>query len=89
MYMDRALPFGLRSASNAIADVTAWVLNCLGIYHQLHFLDYFLFIGAFDSQQGRDYLLKALHILEELGVPVATHKTQGPCIALIFLGILV
>ena len=56
-YVDRALPFGLWSAPkifNAIADVIAWVLGCQGIqYHQLHYLDDFLFIGAPNSQQGR------------------------------------
>ena len=77
-YMDRALPFGLWSAPNifnAIVDIIAWVLNCLGIQHQLHYLDDFLFIGALDLQQGWEYLVKALHILEKLGVPVAAHKT--------------
>ena len=34
-YIDRALPFGLRSAPkifNAIADFIAWVLTCQGIH---------------------------------------------------------
>ena len=90
--MDGALPFRLRSAPkifNAITDVIAWVLGYLGIHHQLHYLDDFLFIGAPNSRQGQEYLAKALHTLEKLGIPVAAHKTHGPSTALIFLGILV
>ena len=43
-YVDRALPFGLRSAPkffSAIADLVAWVLDQQGIRHQLHYLDDF------------------------------------------------
>ncbi len=45
LYLDRALPFGLRSAPkrfNAVAYLTAWVLHCRGIQHQTHYLDDFL-----------------------------------------------
>lgn len=89
-YIDRALPFGLRSAPkifNAIADIIAWVLGSIGIHQQLHYLDDFLFVGAPNSQQGQEYLTKALHTLEKLGIPVAAHKTYGPSTALVFLGI--
>ena len=92
MYVDCALPFGLRSAPkifNAIADVLAWVLHCQGIRYQLHYLDDFLFIGSPDSKQGHEYRSRALQTLAQLGVPVAAHKTQGPSTALTFLGILV
>ena len=37
-YIDRALPFGLRSAPkifNAVADLIAWALACNGIQYQL------------------------------------------------------
>ena len=91
-YVDRALPFGLRSAPkifNAIADFLAWVLSCQGVERQLHYLDDFLFFGAPNSQQGRDCLRTASHTLATLGVPVAVHKTEGPAAAITFLGILV
>ena len=41
-YVDRALPFGLRSAPkifSAVADALSWVLHQLGIEHHLHYLD--------------------------------------------------
>ena len=78
-YIDRALPFGLRSAPkifNAVADSIAWVLACKGVNCQLHYLDDFL-------------LAITLQTLAWLGVPVATHKTEGPTSTLVFLGILI
>ena len=48
-YVDRALPFGLRSAPkifSAVADMIAWALHCAGVQHQIHYLDDFLFLGA-------------------------------------------
>ena len=45
--VDRALPFGLRSVPkifSAVADMLAWALHCVGIQHQIHYLDDFLFM---------------------------------------------
>ena len=56
LYLDRALPFGLRSAPklfNAVADLTAWVLHCRGIQHQIHYLDDFLFLAPPNCDQGK------------------------------------
>ena len=91
-YVDRALPFGLRSAPkifSALADLVAWVLDQQGIRHQLHYLDDFLFLGAPDSLQGAESLAIALRVFEMLGIPVAAHKTEGPSTVLVFLGILI
>ena len=91
-YIDRALPFGLRSAPkifNAVADLIAWALTCNGIQYQLHYLDDFLFFAAPNSPQGPLVLSTALKTLHQLGIPVATHKTEGPTSVLIFLGILI
>ena len=91
-YVDRALPFGLRSAPkifSALADLVAWVLNQQGIRHQQHYLDDFLFLGAPDSMQGAESLAIALRVFEMLGIPVAAHKTEGPTTVLVFLGILI
>ena len=49
MYIDRALPFDLRSVPklfSAVADAIAWVLHCQGVRYQLHYLDDVLFLGA-------------------------------------------
>ena len=41
-YVDRALPFGLRSAPKiflAVTDMVAWALQCAGIRRQFHHID--------------------------------------------------
>ena len=91
-FVDRALPFGLRSAPkifNAVADAIAWSLACEGIHHLLHYLDDFLLLGAPHTTQGHESLSAALQLLDRLGIPVASHKTEGPCTSLTFLGIVV
>ena len=87
-YVDRALPFGLRSAPkifSAVADVISWVLYQHGIEHHLHYLDDYLLLGAPDSKQAAEALALTFHML---GIPVAYHKTEGPATVLGFLGIL-
>ena len=44
--VDRALPFGLRSAPkifNSVADGLAWAMSGAGIVHPIHYLDDFFF----------------------------------------------
>ena len=92
IYVDRALPFGLRSAPkifNAVADILGWVFSQSGIRHHLHYLDDFLLLGAPHSREAAQALDIALKVFDSLGIPVATHKTEGPSTILIFLGILI
>ena len=91
-YVDRALPFGLRSAPkifSAVADFIAWVLHKHGIAHQLHYLDDFLFLGAPHSDEAERVLETVTKVLRMLGIPLAVHKTEGPDTTLIFLGIVI
>ena len=91
-YVDRALPFGLRSAPkifSAVADVIAWACTQMGISYHLHYLDDFLLLGAPGAQLGARNLDIALRTFHLLGVPVAAHKTEGPSTVLTFLGILI
>ena len=91
-YVDRALPFGLRSAPkifSAFADMVAWALFKGGIRALIHYLDDFLFFGSPDSSEGSSVLALALQVLENLGIPVAIHKTQGPATSVTFLGIVI
>ena len=90
VYIDAALPFGLRLAPKiftAVADALTWIMQCQGVDYVLHYLDDFLFVGAPDSPQCANSLSKALSICQQLGVPVAPHKIQGPATQLTFLGI--
>ena len=90
IYLDAALPFGLRSAPkifSALADGLLWILHAHGAVCSLHYLDDFLIMGPPDSQVCADALCTFLALCEELGVPVAEEKTEGPSTTLTFLGI--
>ena len=87
IYIDTALPFGLRSAPkvfNAVADGLAWGLANRGVA-MLHYLDNFLVVG--NPEECSRALSLSLGHCARLGVPIATHKTEGPSPKLVFLGI--
>ena len=89
LYVDKVLPFGLRSAPKiytAVADGLQWILREAGA-EAIHYLDDFLLMGAPGSSQCEQSLHRALAFCETLGVPVASHKTEGPTSCLVFLGI--
>ena len=91
-FMDRALPFGLRSAPkifNAVADLLTWVLHCDGVPFILHYLDDFLLLGPPGSLTAATMRSTAEATYTRMGAPIAHHKTEGPASALTFLGILV
>ena len=91
-YVDRALPFGLRSAPKlytALADAMAWALFVRGIRFLLHYLDDFLFISPPNSQQALGLRNLAEAVFADLGVPVALQKTEGPSAQVTFLGFLI
>ena len=87
LYVDGALPFGLRSAPKlftAVADGLLWIMGRHGIRDALHYLDDFLLLGPGDQ------CTVALHSLcKVLGVPIADHKVESPSTVLPFLGILI
>ena len=92
VYIDTALPFGLRSAPkifSALADALAWILEANGVSYQLHYLDDFLLFGPPNQQTCAQALRRTIHVCQELGVPIAMHKTEGPAPKLPFLGILI
>ena len=91
VYVDRSLPFGLRSAPlvfTAVADLITWVLHRRGISHLLHYLDDFLFFGQPGTDEGAMVRSIALDTLQYLGIPVAPNKSEGPSTCLSFLGVL-
>ena len=87
VYVDRALPFGLRSAPKnftAVADMIAWAFYRAGIQDQIHYLDDFLFLGPPATEVAARAQSAALRIFDHLGFPVAMHKTEGRRVALRF-----
>lgn len=89
LFVDTALPFGLRSAPkifNTVADAMQWIFEQEGI-ESLHYLDDFLIFGAPDTQECKRNISQVLERCAKLGVPIAAHKTEGPSTIITFLGI--
>ena len=91
-YIDRCLPFGLRSAPflfNQFAHTLEWILqNNYSISKILHYLDDFLLVGSPNSEGCLQALTTMLEVCAKLGFPIAPDKLEGPAHCIVFLGIL-
>ena len=90
VYIDPQLPFGLRSAPklfNAVADTLNWCFYQRSIPHVLCYLDDFIIIGSLNRPCAKQSLIRLQATCTELRVPIAPHKTEGPCSCLVYLGI--
>ena len=90
-YVDRCLPFGLRSVPkifSAFSDALAWIFGCAGLVSQVHYLYDFLFLEL-PCSPGFFVTEMVSSLCTSLGVPLSTHKTEGLSTCLVFLGILV
>ena len=91
IFVDKTLPFGLRSAPkifSALADALEWVLQNEGLTEVLHYLDDFLTMGRPGSGECLRNLRILCEVCERLGLPLAIEKVEGPAVVLVFLGIL-
>ena len=87
--MDTVLPFGLRSAPkvfNAVADALEWVCRRQGVSNILHYLDDFFTIGSPHTVEYISNLAALRTTFDDLGVPLAEHKTVGPATSIVFIG---
>ena len=92
LFVDMALPFGLRSAPiifTAVADAFGWALTQAGIPLLIHYLDDFLFFTPPTNPNPGSLQRVVLDTLYQLGVPVAHEKIEGPAPIVTFLGIVV
>ena len=90
VFVDSALPFGLRSAPKvftAVADGLEWILHTRGGCESIHYLDDYLLLGSPGSTECAESLDLAESTCEALGVPLALEKREGPTHRLVFLGI--
>ena len=89
-YVDKRLPFGLRSEPflfNRLADSLRWILvNECGIKDVVHYLDDFL-IAAESMVECDRFLQTILKVFDNIGVPLVPEKVAGPASVLTFLGI--
>ena len=91
IYIYTCLPFGLRSAPklfNILADLLSWIVEQRGVSMSLHYLDDFLTMGPASSTLCQKNLSMFQQVCDELGIPLATEKIEGPSTSLTFLGIL-
>ena len=89
-FFDTRLPFGSRSSPyifNTFSDLLWWILiNVGGICWIIHYLDDFL-ICAPTHEQCLNDMETMQSIFSEMGVPLASDKTEEPESVLTFLGI--
>ena len=89
VFVDTALPFGLRSTPKiflALADAAEWIVRQQGVKFIIHYLDDFLVVMTANEFSGSHSLHLLLETFEQLGLPVAWDKLEGPSSCLTFLG---
>ena len=90
IYVDTCFPFGLRSAPklfNILADLLSWIVRVKGVSYSIHYLDDFLTMGPPASPTCQHNLETFIQVCNDLGVPLALEKVEGPTTCLTFLGI--
>ena len=88
--MDCQLPFDLALGPvifSALGTALEWILRQRGVKAVIHYIDDFLLLGPPSSPECKDALAVTFQTCQELGVPIAPEKTEGPITSIIFLGI--
>ena len=91
-YLDRVLPFGLRSAPfifNCLAEALEWIATQQGVTPIHHYLDDFFVAGTPNTEQCSYHLQTLVSLCAALWVPLADDKREGPTTCLEYLGILI
>ena len=89
-YVETCLPFSVRSAPSIFdnfARALHWILEHNYGTTLLHYLDDFLLLGPPGLPTCQDSMSTMLQVCQELGMPVAMEKSEGPATCLTFLGI--
>ena len=90
-FVDKCLPFGLRSAPylfNTVADAIEWMLrHHFNVHSCFHYLDDFFLVGPPLSEACIQALSDLLLLCRLLGAPVKPEKVLGPATTLPVLGI--
>lgn len=89
-YYDKCLPFGCSISPSLFEKFSTFLEYCIrqrlvnGLL--IHYLDDFL--GGDKSESGcKENMAIFKDSMEEIGVPLADEKTEGPCQVLVFLGL--
>ena len=73
--------------SNAVAGALEWSVRHRGAGEIDHYLDDFIIVGPPQSRGCASSLRILGETCQQLGVPIAAEKCQGPSTCLVFLGI--
>ena len=90
IFVNCQLPFGLASALAIFSTVTTsleWIIRQRGVHACIHYMDDFLLFGSPHSAECQSALAITVATCQELGIPLATDKIEGPAVALSFLGV--
>lgn len=84
------LVFGSRSSPkifDTLSEAICWIAkHNVGIDNLLHLLDDFLVVDS-PLADGQETMQRFLAIFHTLNIPLALHKTEGPCTELEYLGV--
>ena len=92
IFIDTCLPFGLWSAPklfNILADLLSWITMTKGVSFSIHYLDDFLTMGPAGSSVCQHNMDIFTQTCNELGIPLAEEKLEGPFTSITFLGIVI
>lgn len=90
IFVDAALPFGLRSAPlifSALADLAQWVMQERGVKRVAHYIDDFVSVSPPDGREGEADKSVMHDACEDLGLPTKPEKDEGPAPRINFLGL--
>ena len=91
LFVDGALPFGLRSVPKiftALADALEYIIKQHGVEHLWHYLDDYITVGKPSYEECPTNLDIMMAVCHTLGVPLASNEIEGPASTIAFIGIL-
>lgn len=90
-YIDKCLPMGCSISCSLFEKFAKFlqyvVTEASGLNSLDHYLDDFMFIGSSGTQNCLRLMNTFQTICNQLGVPIAENKTQGPTTVITFLGL--
>lgn len=93
-YFDRCMPFGAKSSCANFERFSKFLNYCTNLYRTAdsdsdHYLDDFIFIGRANTNACSELLNTFIAICDQLGVPLAQEKQEGPTTSLTYLGLVI
>ena len=90
-YIDKFLPMGCKISCSLFEKFSTfldWLVKNLAKINSMdHYLDDFIFVGVYNSNQCRELVSTFSKVCSELGVPIAEEKSVEPCTKMVFLGL--